>query len=189
VVVGLPRGGVEVAFEVARALGAPLDVIVVRRLGVPTQPELAMGALGEDGIWVLDREVTGRAGVTDETVAAVVAVQRAELERRVRRFRAHRPARSLAGRTVIVVDDGVATGSTGRVACQVARAQGAYQVVLAVPVAPRESAQTLGIDADEVVCLEYPDWFIAVGEFYAQFPPVTDDEVLSLLDRTAGTSA
>ncbi len=150
VVVGLPRGGVPVAFEVARSLGAPLDVTVVRKLGVPFQPELGVGAIGEGGALVIDKRVQAAAGVSVEELAAVKASERAELDRRVRRFRGMRPPVSLAGRTVVVDDDGIATGSTARAACQVARARGATRVVLAVPVAPRESVATLSRDANEV---------------------------------------
>jgi putative phosphoribosyl transferase len=185
VVVGLPRGGVPVAFEVARALGAPLDVIVVRKLGVPFQPELGMGAIGEAGARVVDKLVVDAAGVSAEELAAVEARERAELERRVRRFRGARPPTAMAGRTVVIVDDGIATGSTARAACQVARAQGAARVVLAVPVAPPESVATLSRDADEVVCIEMPARFLAVGEFYEDFSPTSDGEVVALLERAA----
>src|SRR6185295_9028441 len=134
-----PRGGVVVAFEVARALGAPLDVIVVRKLGVPIQPELAMGAIGEGTTRVLDHAVLRAAGVTAEQLEVVEAAERIELDRRAQRFRAARPRLDLTGRTVLVVDDGIATGSTARAACQVARAEGAARVVLAVPVAPPDA--------------------------------------------------
>ena len=136
VVLGLPRGGVPVAFEVAAALGAPLDVIVVRKLGVPFQPELGMGAIGEDGARIINDEIVRLAGVTDRQLAEVESRERAELERRALRFRGDRPRVPLEGRIAVVVDDGIATGSTARAACQVARAHGAARVVLAVPVAP-----------------------------------------------------
>ena len=171
------------AFEVARTLGAPLDVIVVRKLGLPFQAELGMGAIGEGGVRVVDKAVQAAAGVSDEDLAAVEARERSELERRVRRFRGARPPVSLAGRTVVVVDDGIATGSTARAACQVARAQGADRVVLAVPVAPPESVAELSGDANEVVCIEMPTWFLAIGEFYEDFTPTSDDEVVALLER------
>jgi putative phosphoribosyl transferase len=183
VVVGLPRGGVPVAYEIARALDAPLDVIVVRKLGVPFQPELGMGAVGEGGTKVVNDEVVRMAGVSAAELASVEASERAELERRVRRFRGQRPPLSLAGRTVVIIDDGIATGSTARAACQVARAQGASRVVLAVPVAPPESAASLRADADEVICLETPQWFFAIGEFYDDFTQTSDEEVVALLDR------
>src|ERR1019366_2009760 len=136
VVVGLPRGGVPVALEVARALDAPLDVIVVRKLGGPVQPELGMGAIGEGGVRVLNAGVVRLARVSSDELATVERRERVELERRARRFRGDRPPVRLDGKTVVVVDDGIATGSTARAACQVARAQGASRIVLAVPVAP-----------------------------------------------------
>jgi len=185
VVLGLPRGGVPVAFEVARALGAPLDVIIVRKLGVPFQPELAMGAVGEGGAGVVHKEVQDAAGVSAEEFAAVEARERAELERRVRRFRGDRPPVPVAGRIAIVVDDGIATGSTARAACQVARARGASRVVLAVPVAPRGTVAVLRADADEVVCVEMPASFFAIGQFYDDFSQTSDSEVVALLDTAS----
>ena len=185
VVLGLPRGGVPVGFEVARALGAPLDVIVVRKLGVPFQPELGMGAIGEDGVRVINQEVVRRAGVSGQELAAVEARERAELERRARRYRGGRPRRPLDGRVAVVVDDGIATGSTARAACRIARAQGAARVVLAVPVAPRGWQDRIGGDADELVCVQAPPDFLAIGQFYADFSQVADDEVVACLRRAA----
>jgi putative phosphoribosyl transferase len=185
VVVGLPRGGVPVAFEVARALGAPLDVIVVRKLGVPFQPELAMGAIGEGGVRVLNDEIVRLARVKPGELAHVEARERVELERRVRRFRGDRPRVPLAGRTVVVVDDGIATGSTARAACRVARAHGAARVVLAVPVAPTEWTARIGAAADEFVCLTTPEPFWSVGQWYRDFGQTSDDEVATLLERAA----
>jgi len=181
VVLGLPRGGVPVAFEVARALRAPVDVIVVRKLGVPFQPELAMGAIGEGGTRVIDRDVIRHARVTDDDLAAVERRERRELERRVRRFRGDQPGVSLAGRTAVVVDDGVATGSTARAACQVARARGAHWVVLAVPVAPPSSIVELRHVADEVVALETPVSLYAIGTWYEDFSQTSDEQVVALL--------
>lgn len=183
VVLGLPRGGVPVAFEVARALDAPLDVVVVRKLGVPFQPELAMGAIGEGDVRILNDEVVRMAHVTTEEIAAVEAAERAELRRRVTRFRGERTAVPLRGRTVIVVDDGIATGATARAACQVARALGVARVVLAVPVAAAAALQRLRRDADEVVCVHVPEILFAIGQWYADFTQVTDDEVMALLAR------
>jgi len=185
VVLGLPRGGVPVAYEVARELDAPLDVIVVRKLGVPAQPELAMGALGEDGVRVLDPAIVELAGVDVTQLAAVEARERAELERRATSLRGRRRRYPLGARTVIVVDDGIATGSTARAACRVARAHGAGRVVLAVPVGPPGIEQRLAGDADEVICLETPPSFAAVGQFYVDFSPTTDEEVNELLARAA----
>lgn len=181
IVVGLPRGGVPVADQVARALDAPLDVILVRKLGVPSQPELAMGALGEGGVRVLDERVSRMAGVSADALARVEDRERAELERRGHRFRDGRPHHPLADRVVIVVDDGIATGSTARAACAVARAAGARRVVLAVPVAPIDWIFRLGDAADEYVAVATPDPFYAVGEFYADFTQTSDDDVVRLL--------
>ena len=181
VVLGLPRGGVPVAYEVARALGAPLDVIVVRKLGVPFQHELAMGAIGEDGVRVVNREIVRQIGIGDDELAAVEARERAELERRARRFRGDRPRLPVAGRTAVIVDDGIATGATARAACQVARAQGAARIVLAVPVAPHGWGERIGGDADELVCLGTPEPFVAIGQFYADFRQTSDEEVVDCL--------
>jgi putative phosphoribosyl transferase len=189
VVLGLPRGGVPVAAEVARALGAPLDVILVRKLGVPVQPELGMGAIGEGGIRIINSEVVAIAHVTDAEIAAVERRERAELDRRARRFRGDRRRTPLAGRTAIIIDDGIATGSTARAACQVARAQGAVRVVLAVPVAPPSARTALAADADEVICLETPGHFLAIGEWYQDFSQTSDQEVVSLLRRAAREGA
>ena len=185
VVLALPRGGVPVAAEVARALGAPLDVIVVRKLGVPVQPELGMGAIGEGDVRIINPEVVAITHVTDAEIAAVERRERAELDRRARRFRGDRPRTPLAGRTAIIIDDGIATGSTARAACQVARAQGAARVVLAVPVAPPSACSALATDADEVICLETPGHFLAIGEWYQDFSQTSDREVVSLLQRAA----
>jgi putative phosphoribosyl transferase len=188
VVVGLPRGGVPVAAEVAEALGAPLDVIVVRKLGVPFQPELGMGAIGEGGVRVLNDEVVRIAGVSPGEVAEVEARERFELERRAQRFRGDRTAVPLAGRTVIVVDDGIATGGTARAAVEVARAHGASRVVLAVPVAPPDTVASMREIADEVVCLATPVAFSAVGQWYEDFTQTSDAEVVRLLDANAAAS-
>ena len=188
VVLALPRGGVPVAAEVARALGAPLDVIVVRKLGVPVQPELGMGAIGEGDVRIINPEVVAITHVTDAEIAAVERRERAELDRRARRFRGDRPRTPLTGRTAVIVDDGIATGSTARAACQVARAQGAARVVLAVPVAPPSACTALAADADEVICLETPGHFLAIGEWYQDFAQTSDREVVSLLQRSAAES-
>jgi putative phosphoribosyl transferase len=187
VVLGLPRGGVPVAFEVARALDAPLDVIVVRKVGVPWQLELAMGAVGEDGVTIANDEVVGMAAVTGEEWAAAAATARAELDRRVAILRGGRPRVELSGKTAIIVDDGIATGATAYAACQVARAHGADRVVLAVPVASPRAVKAMSAVADEVVCVQQPGDFVAVGQFYDDFTPTTDREVMDLLDRAAAT--
>ncbi|MEG3615360.1 phosphoribosyltransferase family protein [Isoptericola haloaureus] len=185
VVLGLPRGGVPVAFEVAVALDAPLDVIVVRKLGVPFQPELAMGAVGEGDVRVVDDEVVRRAQITAEELAGAEATERAELERRLFRIRRDHPLVPIEGRTAVVVDDGVATGSTARTACLVARERGAARVVVAVPVGAAPALDALKEVADEVVFVESPRGFRAVGEWYADFRQVDDGQVVELLDRAA----
>ena len=183
VVLGLPRGGVPVAFEVAHALRAPLDILVVGKLGVPSQPELAFGAIGEGGIRVLNDSVVRQAHLSDGEMAAIEEARRAELTRRSERFRRGRERIPLEGRTAVIVDDGVATGATARAACRVARALGARRVVLAVPIgAPDVPAQFAG-DADEVICLVMPQDFYAVGQGYRDFGQTSDDEVVALLER------
>ncbi len=189
VVVGLPRGGVPVAFEVARAIGAPLDVIVVRKLGLPSQPEVAMGAIGEDGVRVIDTAIVAAAHVSDVVLAEVERRERRELDRRLALFRSVRPRVSLREKTVIVVDDGVATGSTARAACLVAVANGAARVILATPVAPRSVIEELSEVADEVVCLEMPETFVAVGRWYGDFRQTRDREVVEILRRSVATPA
>ncbi|WP_052848224.1 phosphoribosyltransferase family protein [Streptomyces avicenniae] len=183
VVLGLPRGGVPVAAEVAGVLRAPLDAGVVRKLGVPGQPEVAMGAIGEEGARVLNEDVLRAAGVSGAELADVEAAERAELDRRSRAYRAGRPPVSVAGRTVLVVDDGIATGATARAACRAARSRGARRVVLAVPVAPPGWRETVGGDADELVCPSEPGDFRSVGQYYGEFPQTTDAEVTAALER------
>lgn len=188
VVLGLPRGGVPVAYEVARALDAPLDVIVVRKLGVPRQPELGMGAIGENGVRIINQEVVAAAGVTAADIDGVERRERHELARRARRFRGDRPAVELTGRTAVVIDDGIATGSTARAACSIARAEGAARVVLAVPVAPRGWTTRMEGAADELIAADTPSPFQAIGQFYADFTQTSDAEVVACLER-AGTRA
>ena len=189
VVLGLPRGGVPVAYEVARALDAPLDVIVVRKLGVPYQPEVGMGAIGEDGARVINPDIVRSAGVSSSELAEVEAAERAELARRAERFRAGRRRIALAGRIALLVDDGIATGSTAKAACEVARQQGANLVVMATPVAPVGVARTLADSVDELIVLESPASFLGVGQFYADFTQTADEDVVALLDRAAARSA
>ena len=191
VVIGLPRGGVPVAAEVARALGAPLDVVVVRKLGLPYQPELAMGAIGEGGTRVLNHELIREAGITAPQLAAVETRERAELERRAARFRAGRPPVPLARRTVIVVDDGIATGATARAALQVVRAQGARRVVLATPVAAPDVVRAFKAEgiADEVVTVETPEDLMAIGYWYRDFAQTSDDTVVELLAAARGNGS
>jgi putative phosphoribosyl transferase len=187
VVLGLPRGGVPVAGEVARALEFPLDVIVVRKLGVPFQPELAMGAIGEDGVRVDNEDVTGSSALAGVDVEKIEQEERAELNRRAERYRRERPRLDLQGQYAVIVDDGVATGSTAHAACQVARAHGAARVILAVPVAPRTAALALGTVCDEMLCVAVPEPFEAVGTWYRDFSPTSDDEVVEVLRRFSRT--
>ena len=181
VILGLPRGGVPVAAEVARALGAPLDIILVRKLGVPAQPELGMGAIGESDARVINPDVVRYAQVSEAQLAEVERRERAELQRRAQRFRGGAAREPLAGRIAVIVDDGIATGSTARAACQVARAMGAASVLLAVPVAPPGADVGMRGDADEVICLEMPGRFLAIGEWYEDFAQTSDEEVVALL--------
>jgi putative phosphoribosyl transferase len=185
VILGLPRGGVPVAYEVALALEAPLDVIVVRKLGVPYQPEVAMGAIGEGGFGVIDEELIARAGVSRTDLQRVIDHERAVLDVRVARLRMGRDRVDVRGRTVVIIDDGLATGATARVACRVARHLGATRVIVAVPVAP---ADTQLPEADELVTVASPQVFQAVGLHYRDFAPTDDAEVIELL-RESGPPA
>jgi putative phosphoribosyl transferase len=187
VVLALPRGGVPVAEVVARALGAPLDLVVVRKLGAPGQPEYAMGAIAEDGARVLDPATVRSLLVSEEALGRVVAAERAELVRRVERYRRGRARLDLRGHDVVVVDDGLATGATARAACISARTRGAARVVLAVPCCPAD-AESLVPEADLVVCPERAEAFFAVGQFYARFDQVDDTEVLGSLDAIASST-
>lgn len=182
VVLGLTRGGVPVAAEVANILEAPLDVIVVRKLGVPFQPELAMGAIAGDDTQFLDNNLVRALGISDQEVNTVIARERAEVERRERLYRDGRPALHLKEHTAIVVDDGLATGSTMIAAVAFARKRSAKRVVLAVPVASEEAIAKLIDKVDECVCLATPDPFFAVGDWYWDFRPVNDAEVIKLLE-------
>jgi len=178
VVLGLPRGGVPVAAEIARTLHAPLDVIVVRKLGHPDQPEYAIGAIGEEGVRVL---TSGSRMVSPGQLERIAGIESAELDRRVRQLRGDRPPVPLHGRTALIVDDGIATGATAAVACQVARARGAIRVVLAAPVAPPAAVADLARVADEVIAVMTPGGFQAVGAWYDDFSATTDAEVAALL--------
>jgi predicted phosphoribosyltransferase len=183
IVLGLPRGGVPVARVVADALGVPLDVLVVRKLGAPGHPEFAVGAIGPGGIRVVDPRSVAAVGARDDAIARVEERETAELLRREQRYRSGRPPLDLSGRTAIVVDDGVATGATAEVACRVARALGADRVILAVPVAPADGVSRLDGVADDLVAVETPRDFWAVGQHYRDFRQTTDDEVLAALSR------
>jgi putative phosphoribosyl transferase len=182
-VLALPRGGVPVAREVADALSAPLDVLVTRKIGYPYQPELGVGAIAEDGEPVYDDELLARLGLSRLALEPVVARERAELDRRVRVYRGSRPAPQVAGRQVILVDDGLATGGTARAALRSLRGRSAGRTVLAIPVAAPSSAAAMLREADAVVALVLPGTFRAVGEWYGSFSQLTDADVLALLDR------
>ena len=186
-VLGLPRGGVPVAFEVACRLHLPLDVFVVRKLGVPGQEELAMGAIASGGVVVMQDDVVRAYGIPPQTIDAVVARERAEIERREAAYRDGRPPVALCGRTVILVDDGLATGSTMKAAARALRPL-ARRVLIAVPVAARSTCHELRQEADQLICLETPEPFHAVGEFYHNFGQIADAEVRDLLLRARGES-
>jgi predicted phosphoribosyltransferase len=187
-VLALPRGGVPVGARVARALRAPLDVFVVRKLGVPGHEELAMGAIAGGGVRVRNQEVTSRLGLDDAVIDRVAEAEELELARRERSYRADRPAPDLAGKEVVLVDDGLATGSTMRAAVAAARAAGPARIVVAVPTAPASTCERLRREADEVVCASTPRPFRAVGYSYRSFPQTSDEEVRELL-RAAWTAA
>ena len=188
VVLALPRGGVPVGYEVAQALHAPLDVFVVRKLGTPGQEELAMGALAPGGITVLNREVIQALEIPQQIIDAAVAREQSELERREREYREGRPAADVKGRTVIVVDDGLATGSSMRVAARALRKEGAKVIVVAVPVAARSTCEEFEGEADQLICAATPEPFWAVGQWYRNFTQTTDDEARELLARAAARS-
>jgi predicted phosphoribosyltransferase len=184
-VLALPRGGVPVAYEIARALGAPLDVFLVRKLGVPGYEELAMGAVATGGVRVLNAEVVDGLRIPDHVIEAVAAGEQQELARRERLYRGDRPAPEVRGRTVIVVDDGLATGATMLAAIKALRAQKPARIVVAVPTGAPETCQQLKAEADDVICAITPEPFHAVGLWYENFSQTTDDEVRDLLARAA----
>ncbi len=183
IVLGLPRGGVPVARALADELGLPLDVFVVRKLGVPGHEELAFGAIASGGVRVLNEDIARQVGLAAATIEDVTRRETAELEKRERLYRDERPPAELGERTVILVDDGLATGSTMRAAVQAVRAADAARVIVAVPVAPAEACADLSAEADEVICLRTPEPFYAVGLWYDDFAPVADDEVRRALGR------
>jgi predicted phosphoribosyltransferase len=185
VVLALPRGGTPVAYEVARALDAPLDVLMVRKLGIPWNEEYAMGAIASGGEQWLDARVVHELGITRSDIESVVAREQRELARRERIYRRDRPPPLLRGRTVILVDDGLATGSTMRAAVRAVRRQQPARTVVAVPVASTEACELLRSEADEIVCAEVPKYFLGVGRWYIDFSQTSDEEVCALLDDAA----
>jgi len=188
-VLALPRGGVPVAYEVARALHAPLDVFVVRKLGVPGFPELAMGAIATGGVRVLNEETVQGLGIPEEEIDLVAAEEQQELEARDRNYRGDRSAPNVRNRTIILVDDGLATGSTMRAAIAALRRQNPARIVVAVPVGAAETCRALQAEADEVVCVSTPESFYAVGLWYDDFSQTTDGEVRDLLEQAAEEQA
>lgn len=187
-VLGLPRGGVPVAAEIARALGAPLDVMVVRKLGMPGHEEFAVGAIASGDISVLDEPLIGRLRINESALQAVIDNERCELARRETAYRGERGALNLHGRRVILVDDGIATGATMRAAIQTVRRLGAKHCTLAVPVAPPEALQALASEVDDLVCIATPEDFRAVGQWYVEFGQTSDAEVNACLAELAGNS-
>src|SRR4029077_21249278 len=185
IVLGLPRGGVPVAYEVARALRVPLDVFIVRKLGVPGFEELAVGAIASGGVRVLNEEVANALPNRDEIIEAVTAKEIAELERREHEYRDGRPAPELHGKTVILIDDGLATGATMRAAVKALRQRGAAKIVVAVPVGPPDTCHEIEEQADETICLNTPEFFQAVGQYYEDFSQTTDEDVRELLTSAA----
>jgi putative phosphoribosyl transferase len=184
IVLAIPRGGVVLGYEVAQALGAPLDVIVPRKIGAPGQPELAVGAIGDDQV-VLDQSIIGYLGVSKTYLGEEIERQKKEIERRMCLYRGDKPFPDLTGKTVLLVDDGMATGSTTLAAARALRAKHPGRLILAVPVAPPESVAKLRPEVDEIIVLETPDPFYAVGAWYTIFDQTTDDEVIELLNRAS----
>ena len=185
VVLALPRGGVPVAYEVAHALGAPLDVFLVRKLGVPGHEELAMGAIAEGGLRVINHQVVRGLRIPDSAIEDATRREQEELARRGQLYRGDRPPIQLAGKTAILVDDGLATGASMRVAARAVTQQGPKKLVLAVPVAPPETCENLRLEADEVICALTPPLFSSVGAWYDDFTQTTDEEVRDLLESSA----
>jgi predicted phosphoribosyltransferase len=183
IVLALPRGGVPVGVEISRALHAPLDVFISRKLGAPGQPELGIGAVAQGGTRVLNQDIVQQIGIPDEYIEEITHRELAEVERRLRFLRGDRPAPEVRDRTAILVDDGLATGVTARAAVRALRARNPLRLVLAVPVCPPRTARLLAPEVDDLICLRTPEDFVAVGLWYRDFEQVTDDEVVELLER------
>jgi putative phosphoribosyl transferase len=182
-VLALPRGGVPVAFEVARAIKAPLDVLIVRKLGLPGQEELALGAIASGGIRILNEDIIEALGVSRSIIDQVTERELAELERREKQYRGNRPAPEIRDRTVILIDDGLATGASMRIAVRSLKDHGPVRIIVAVPVAPAETCTALAREADEVVCSLTPAPFYSIGAWYEDFAQTSDNEVIELLEK------
>lgn len=183
IVLGLPRGGVVTAYEVAKALHLPLDIIVPRKMGSPYSPELAIGAVTETGQMILNQDIIQQLGVSMNFIEKVAAKEKEEALRRLKVFRKGLPPRNLKGKTVILVDDGLATGATMKAAVLAMKAEGADEIVVAVPVSPYDTLQEIRSEADDAVCVETPSFFQAIGQFYVNFTQVEDEEVVELLQK------
>ena len=185
-ILGLPRGGVVVAAEIAKALNQPMDIMTVRKVGAPMNPELAIGAVAPNDVLVLNQHLIRNLGIEEEELQRLVQRETAELKRRLHYFRGHRPFPSFQDKIIILVDDGLATGATARAAIQASKAMGAERIVLAVPVGARSTVSELRQEVDELICLEAPEWFDAVSHWYVNFPQVNDSQVIELLESSWG---
>jgi predicted phosphoribosyltransferase len=184
IILALPRGGVPVAYEAARELGVPMDILLVRKLGVPGQEELAMGAIGSGGIQVLNKSLINMLGIPEESIDAVAKREDQEMKRSERIYRGNNPALGVEGKTVIIVDDGLATGATMRAAAEALRARNPVKIIVAAPVASPDTCEALNVVADEVVCLQTPQPFSSVGQWYKNFDQTSDQEVTALLNKS-----
>jgi putative phosphoribosyl transferase len=189
IVLALPRGGVVTGYEIARAIGAPLDVLIVRKIGFPYQPELAAGAVAETGSVVLNRDIMAMGGLTEEALKPEIDRQKEEIARRIVLYRGGRPLTDLADKTVVLVDDGIATGATIKAAIAALKQENIAKLVLALPVGPPETVEVLRTMVDEFICLETPLYFMAVGAHYGDFTQVTDEDVVKLLHRSTAMAA
>lgn len=189
IVLALPRGGVVTGYEIARAIGAPLDVLIVRKIGFPYQSELAAGAIAETGSVVLNRDIMSMGGLTEEALRPEIDRQKEEIARRIVLYRAGKSLADLAGKTVVLVDDGIATGATMKAAIAALKRENIAKLVVALPVGPPETVEVLRMMVDECICLETPLYFMAVGSHYSDFTQVTDEEVVKLLQRSTAMAA
>lgn len=188
IVIGLPRGGVVTAFEVAQGLHLPLEIVCPRKIGAPFNPELAIGAITETGEGIFDQSLISRLNVSEDYIQRTVEVEKKQAQRRLSVYRQNRPPRNLKEKIVILVDDGLATGSTMKAAIKTVQAEGAEKIIVAVPVSPPDTLEEIRSEVDEVVCIKAPPFFSAVGEFYENFNSTEDDEVIDLLNRSEKTA-